>query len=990
MPGEADEHRPGNDSERPTADEAWEGMPLELESSTERPTPVGEETVERPVSELVPSGGHDGGAAWLARWLLFTAVVALALSATSLVLAALNGSRPAPWRGGLLAFQCAVLLLLLRTCLTGGATASETGRWGLSLAGAGAGAFILTTVGLQSATEFIHAFQTPTAVLTELSIGGFLGLAVLVIFVQCYRGYRWAGRVAAVVAVGFCVLAPSLYLTGRSPVTASLSTAIGMPPDCWIALGGAVLGTAAFVVAREWADDGPARLLGAAVPLAVVAVAAVFMGWVLSGAPNPETGANRAAVLAGVWIAAALLPVAVVGAVAAWRTNRPLRDDVAESSRFLWILIALGIVAIVAVWLPHALSGDDSLRASIEAAGILALAAGAWFGVRGGDWGARWALVPVGALTLAVGCALPVALRYANRLLPRGGSLWHLLVAFGWFSMLVGLAFASAGLLVKRYRARRRERGDALWGDLDLLTFVGIGLTGTGLALIFALWAGRPETVSVLRQALQTVGHTARELLAVATGPTVQSLILRGSARAANWVSQWSAPAAGAILLGLMLTVHLIAASRARWGMYVVGAAWVLPLTAVTSLACVYAVRLLFPQPQSLQTAAARYVASHPSARLLLLGALAAAVTRLWEAVGSTLSLSRSEAPPAGHSPTACPPGRQRHLALLIAAGLGTACLALVFAIVWWDGPAVMESFRQMGQLGSRWLGRASAMSGGVGGLVATSPLCAGAVLLTGFVLIAVHREGIRGRLTVYPLLGAVWLALMGALDFHWAMMLRATPLSSPVGRFSALAVTGLAFGALTLATLSVWARWWRLGDRSERTGTPSRGRRDDSASAHSLGSVGLAAVLLLGAAVCHAAFSTNAGYAEWAAGTFARVQTLLQDLLFEAERLRAALSPGGADWVPAAAMAAVAGALFLVHYASRHPVRWARTVLFALWTNVALVGIAAAVYTLVRRPAGAWTGGQIVLWLLLVALTLRAVVGLANAACWLTETPRP
>ncbi len=438
---------------------SWEGLPLELEPP--EGVPLGEETISRPIEELVPSGPYALRLATLARWMLLCSASAVAFSLASVFFCLLAGGAPVPWQGGLLAFDCAVVVLVLRSYLMHGTPARTVCHWVLSLVGLVAAAFVIQVALVRSAAHIVAWPPPPVEALTALFACGLLGLAGIIVFVECLQRRRWASRSAAAASVAFLVLVLLQAFTRAGAAGRTLAAVGGLPAVFWAGLAAAVLGAVAFVTG--WQRRRAGERAWAWQLLAAGGAALLVAGAVLGGAGGAQAAARRAWHVAVLWEAAALLPLAVPGVAIAWRQPGPLRDDVLEATQFLWVLVALGVVAMVGVWLPTHLS-VDLLHMGLVAGAMSALVTGAWLGARRGDWAGRWVLVPTGALTVLVLCALGQLRSLTARLYPTGSALWTAAVMLSWCALAVGLVFATAGLAVKRSRPASARAGGCCGG----------------------------------------------------------------------------------------------------------------------------------------------------------------------------------------------------------------------------------------------------------------------------------------------------------------------------------------------------------------------------------------------------------------------------------------------------------------------------------------------------------------------------------------------
>ncbi|MHC4480779.1 MAG: hypothetical protein ACYS1C_07400, partial [Planctomycetota bacterium] len=445
MPAEPDETNHSRDDAAPEADDLWDGVPLELESGPgglqPRSRPIGEETAERPLADLLPPEESPAPARWLARWLLLTGVVAAALALASIAALLLRGVRPAAWRGALLALDGAVIVLVARSFLVAGSSARRVCHRLFGAAGLTAAILLVLGALVQSTRRFLYG-EPLSGLLSDLFVFGLLGLAGCTVSLQCLRRRGWACRTAALSALAFLALLALQPFTGYRlfPAAAAWASHPALPGWHWLlALGacGAGITVAQGGLARPRGRRGPWKvLMGVWVVLLVAATA------LLSLRLGKEFGADGASVRlwrgALCWELAALGPPLLAGLLLAWRSRGPLPLDVGRSSHFAWSLVALGGLAFLALWVPfHLKSGP--LELLLVPGGILAAMGGAWYAERHGGWMSSWAVAPTVGFAVAALGSLEELLAFARTAgSPRGG-LWGLGVAYLWCPLSVGL-----------------------------------------------------------------------------------------------------------------------------------------------------------------------------------------------------------------------------------------------------------------------------------------------------------------------------------------------------------------------------------------------------------------------------------------------------------------------------------------------------------------------------------------------------------------------
>lgn len=326
------------------------------------------------------------------------------------------------------------------------------------------------------------------------------------------------------------------------------------------------------------------------------------------------------------------------------------------------------------------------------------------------------------------------------------------------------------------------------------------------------------------------------------------------------------------------------------------------------------------------------------------------------------------------------------HLAFLVHFGVLVSVVGLALALLLYMGPPAEAVLFELRELADGWLASAVGFAAQVGRLTAHWQGYAAAAAVVAFLLIAVHEEARRGRTALYPLVGTTWLLLLAPCAVAWTRELRSMPSPPPPGKIAVLVGAALLLVILCLAAVILWVRWWRL--RTERPGeaadTPES--RDATGAARSLGSIGLVLCLCGCAVVLHAALVGNPTYARHVDSAAGALTWLAYRAAFWIEYLRSRLEVGHSVAGASAALAGASGGLLLLHLVSRHRVRWARSVLCALWAAAVLAGAAAVGYMLSKRAFGTWKADHIVVSVLLIVLLVRTLVAVANARTWLVR----
>jgi hypothetical protein len=724
-------------------------------------------------------------------------------------------------------------------------------------------------------------------------------------------------------------------------------------------------------------------MIAAAVCVCVMAAAGLFIGRTLLVRDGAEIGYDRAWRLAAAFTAVALMPVVMVGAVIAWRTGRPLREDARDATEFLWLLIALSVVALVGIGLPTG-TGADLLQRGLAGGAALALIATGWLAARKGDWAGGWTFVPMvgGAVLGAV--SLDELTIFAQQTASGEGMLWTTIVVLAWASLTTGLFLALAGLAVRRQETRRRRMAHTLRQDTNLLCTggkVAIALAG---ALLLASVAGNATVRAELLGFGQATGQSAAQLLAACTGTAIARALLRALTPLANGLSAVLSPLAWCLILAIALVLHVLAGARIRWAMHSVAAIWTLPLACFVALTCLFGLNSLLPSGEAgLAMPVVRFLATHTAARLVVLAVVVAFANRWWECVRSAWEISHSSPAVAQSTnrtyvPGADGPATRRHVAFLSGCALLlSACVPAALLVVD-PGPTLSPILLELGELGRDLAAEAYEFCSHVGLLASQSNVNAVAAGLVAVGLIGIHRESLRGQASIYPLVGGTWLLLLVALVLWWLRNLWRQP--APVGTSVAVALAAAAVPVmLVLLALVLLVRQWRRAAALEDTASDMTA--DPSGAARCLGLVGLLTVCLGTLVAIDAALAARPWYSALAVRLAGGIQSLFYHALLGVARILETIDSVG--WLGASGMVAGAVALLVVHCCSLHGSRRAGIAVFAFWAGAVVVGLVAGVYWLSGTPMGEWSWLRIMAASALAALWLRLFVALAAGAPW-------
>jgi hypothetical protein len=983
------------DSEHPEPPEAglediWEGEPLALDDGEERAAfPPGEETVDRPLAELLPPGAGPA-ATWLGRWVLLTGSVALTLACVSLGMLVLSGRSGMAWRGPLVAVDAAILMLVVRWLLDRGGRPGDLCRRVFGLAGVAVSGLLLLGALLHSATSIIYA-RPARAVLTEFLVLSLLGLAGCIVFLQSARGVRWACRMASVAATVF--LAVFGLQTGlREPLFTDPAV---LPLDLvfgyWPGLAVLAVCGAGLAVAVEVRQRTPGRRhLKSGLVMAWGAILLTVVGLLasrLSSLHGTEEAARELCVLAFAWNAAAFALVLAPGIVSAWRRRGTPAGDLRRAAEFAFTLVGLGGLACLIFWAAVHYAGN-TFPSLLVSWGVLAGLIIAWLSQTDEEWLSRWGILPAAGITVACLCALPWLLDLAGIVGGEVAAVWRLATGFLWCALVVALVFAAFGALVRRAHYRAEHRAGSLRSDLRLLTTCGWAFPAVGLAVALSLLAARPEILGGLRSALAGARAVAGDILALGLGQAVARGLLRRSGMLAGSFPPGLSAGLAAAALALVLIVHLCAAAFWRTALWLVAVIWALVLAGGAAFAVLYSSRLFIPLPEpELATAFGRFVQESFAVRLLLLAVLAGLLFRLSEGVVSCLHLARNLARSRKTVLELAATSRTRaaspHLAFLVGLGVLIAAAGMGTALLLNMSPDVEADLYETTRLAIRAAGTGAALGGRIGEMAALWGGYAVAFALIAYLLLAVHEEARRRRIRVYPVVGGAWLLLLTPVFLGWVDEVVATPSPPDPGKTAALAAAGVMVCVFLAATLALWVRWSRLYGMDPDL---LDGEEPEPAFAQSLGSVGLLLVLAACATVVHGALRGNPAYQESFARAVGRLQLMGDRCAALLEVLRARLAESGRLTLAAALTASASGGLLLLHALARYRVPWARSVLYFVWLLVVLGCLGGIGFMAVMHPLGTWSGIMVLGSLAALAVAGRVIVALARPADWLED----
>jgi len=605
----------------------------------------------------------------------------------------------------------------------------------------------------------------------------------------------------------------------------------------------------------------------------------------------------------------------------------------------------------------------------------------AWFGRQSVPWIARWALAPAVVLAVLLLCGLgPLRSRFLAIGLVSAQLLDGTPVLVLWSVLVAGAALGVAGLVVT---ARRVGLPSGKRADSQLLYSCGWMASGALLVLCYVARAGNPELVGAVKASLSPLKAGISDILSVMVGARVAQVLLGAMTGAVATIfgGGWVAFLIVVAALSVVLVVHVASGGGCRWCRYVALALWGV-LTAVGVLLTLgLAGRLFWGAPaEAMATPAGKWLAGHLWGRLLLLALFVGILWRFVDGLGAMYAEASAEPKPAAQRTPA--PSELNSLGML--AGVAGLVLALMLGLSV-SGEAVFYQIGRYWESLSGGFALAAVQVGDRSVYWSGAAVSAGAVVL---MLVALHEETRQGRVSAYPWVAAVWGGLLAWLAALWAGRLRAFAAAwpKPPGERFALVAMGFIWLVLAITTVALWWRWWALERLRRRRGVALR--PDDSgvetvvsASARSLGSVGLCVSLVLGALILYSALWTYSRDGESLRRMEAGVTKGLTSVAFFIDHLRTQLESSNLLRASAIALAALCAGLLIVHYIAQFGLRWAGAAATGLWSALLLVGVFLLGRLINFDTVGQWDVAE----LLTVLIAVAALGGVltATARAW-------
>ena len=986
----------GTDVEEGDADEVTPSQDLELEKPPvpTEPEPEREEEEETEESKEVEAEEESGrqvgtGGAFLSFWAGLTGSLGCVWSLAAAFSLLLAGQSELAATGQVI-MASASLAVILATLLTfrygsvGPMFGGILAMFGVLLC---LGLLVESAVSLGSEISNIEALALHTSVVAR----GFVGLAGLLIFCIFVRGGGWARRSVALTLL--CVLVVGIALWGNQAAAAVRGELRALEPlrAQFVPLMVALLGgfMVALSVARAARSEhlGVSHVIGSMAGLLVAGSAAAYTCYSLSSDMDWQVAAQRTVQIAWPLVAAAVVPVMLAAMGWAWGTRAGIGKDALNCSRFGWGLAFPATAIAVALWLPSALS-QGQFEAGVVAFGGIAVLLAAYIGLRRDPWIARWVLVPaiLGSVALlgsmgAFRAGMVPQTSWVGRILGSGPGI------FLWLLVVVPVILATGGLAV----ATRVARGPhAHRADANIIHTTGWMISATVLLLVYVVAAGTPTLAEGVRSSLGAVGQRVAEALRVMTGNDIAGAVSGGFSRLESMIfaGGWGIRAVAAVVMVVALAVHIASRHGSRWCSRLVIVLWALITAALVALTAVAGARLFSPTAAGgfmvfsspsvdhLSTAWGKTMATSLTLRLLVVALLLGLLWRLCDSVrGVHRMTTRTAEDPQAKAPSKPLFGSLGSLGIL-------ACIAgLILAVMLGVDVSSEAVFFHLEQIAVDLRSTFVFGAANAGVFAATSIGGAFCVAATLVMLIALHEETRRGRITAYPWVALLWLGVLARLGLSGYGRLSAMAWPVPPGARLAIVVIGLLWLILLVFTLALIRRWIVLVREEGRYNLETAVTGRVSSSAKTLGAVGL--TVSITAAVI-GVYMVLVSYPELAR----RLQTMERGL----ERASALVMNAVKGWrgqlqesnlltVAAAGVGLVSVALLILHFLAQHGVRWAGVATTALWSGASVAGIGLFGRMVDFRRFGEWELGEL-MGALAAAIVIVAVLA-ATASSW-------
>ena len=963
-PGLSFESEPGDEG----APEDEEGLRLEAEAvpparEEVNVAPAGPTPPPQPVAVAGPPGPRRSLTAgqWLGWWVLTVSLAGCVLGANAIGLASPLSGTGTAWTA-FLAFAACVGLAALGSLLQRGHTPARLCQKALAIAG-----FLVCAVFLLEALVAVAARLAGPGVgmprLEASTVAVFLAAAGVALHVQALRAVGWAKRCQAVAVLSVVVLALAHHCRGEDEFHALVPAAQTWVEQRWIALIalGLSVGGLAWHLMMVREHERP-RLRHQVFGFLWLGLMLGALGWVAMGS-RPTTWSGELSPLLAVTAMCALiglLPVALVGAFAAWRGLGKPREDLLAAASAGWYVILAGGVLLVLACLAGGRAMPPMERWTIVF-GALSLAVIAWLGqhqdkrgpaLRPPSAAALWGvflMAPTAILALSQCASLQALLRSGCL---RGANVAAgMLTTYLWASLSIGGIAIAAAMVVKSFRDLRHEPQRAE-KDARILCTAGWALGATVLALCILGGAVAPAVRAHLRPLAAPAGNLVVDLARISAGwqagDAVGSLPYWAGRLAPSSRMLLAAVACAALALTVLL--HLAAGRGVAWARFLVAVLWAPLLVLATALASAFAARVFVPV--DCLTPVGQAIADSLALRLGLLALLACVLLRLWYSLLALLERLKSPADGLERAASGGSGWPQ-----MIGCGIVLCTLAALGCLLLGAAGSAGDMLFQFREFATSLAYGAAGGLGRAATLARQWPAGYGVAVVAILVgLMAMHDQTRRGRVAAMPWVAALWSMLLLRCGYAGWRAFQRLNWPWPPGIDRVLALAALIWIIVAVNVYALWARWWLL--RKDNRPVTRRGPAATIGNLGLLVSVAVLVLLLWDLAVPQ----IPAPHRHAIAVGLVNLSTVVHG--------------GAASFLGVmTAMALTLGALAIgSHYAARKGTLRMRQILRAFCFVAMLVCVFAAGSTLGLLQIGSWSAAQALRALLLLGVIIVLV----------------
>ena len=938
-----------------------------------------------PVPELA---SHSGRA--LAFWLAFAGCGAAAASAGAAALSVWDGGWLTGLEPSLLTFASSVVLLMLGILHAQKRPPAAVCRRAIEVVClVGCGAMLLRTAVHMGLELSIGTGPGPRLeTLVACGVASAIGCALVAL---SWQGVGWARRclaasvLAVIVFVALMAGRLALEWSGLVESVWHLSRRQRVPMAAVVLCSAGLAGT---LTIAQW--RAARRCLSVPVSVGWLLLLLGALGWTLaatSAQPAPlQVGPLLG--LSALAIAAGLLPAAAFGVVAAWRSRGSFRSDMAGAAHAGWWFVLLGGPVLVALWLARG-RGGSVVGATIILAGGASMIVAAWLGLRErawsapgqpatGGWMGRWGGILAGAAAVALaGGGAALRELFVQSGIGQPSAQFGVFLVFLWALITLWLIHVAIGMAIVWRHGRARDDLAVRRADSGMIYTAGWVLSGLVLWLYtVAATAGSVPRTRLLALAID-LWRLVQDGLRALAGPW--------AADAAQSMPQWLVAVTGfpwsaALVFAVLcaLAMHLLAAKGVSWARWVVVALWVPAVVAGAALLLVFASQLfLVSLGGAYATQLGRVLAASLTCRLAVFTIVLVLLVRLSDGL-------RAVAAPvsADGEPLSATFGSLMSFGAMVCAAAAGLCVLLALGV---RGEEVLFQLYRLAAVGVR---RLPGVFGGAGGLSLYWTGYVVALALTLFVLLLVHEEARRGKVQAWPLMAAIWFALLaqvGAVLWTIVGWLR-WPIEPGVPSVAMLG--GALWIVLVVAVMGVLVQWWRRRRTYVRPDSGPAPRRTWPAVHGTFGRLGLLVFTCLLSLAAYGVARRLLLTGVWYSTFYQAMQTASWSAGEGVHSLRAHVDPSGWTGRLVWVLAGLSGALLVAHYAAQYGLRPLRFVLVTFWSVVLLSCASLAGYLLAFGRPGQWSAGRALGMAALVVLILSLLNAVSTSWVWLIRQP--